>query len=317
MSDNEATYDHLIRLADAFEAQRDKRVIFLRCYAMMTANMQAALAAGEFHDPEWVRPWLDHFADFYFNALEAYTQRPETAPRVWRLTHELAQIPMTNVIEALLLGVNAHINADLPLALHDALAPEWGTLTPEQRDLRHQDHNHVNAVIGRTTDAVRHEVLERYSHLLCVVDHVCFPAVELGEWELGRIITAWRDAVWNNAVRLVEDADTLDQDFLRYDIESGAIHRMRVLMSTLDVRDHLLGLPIEELRRLHPNPPHPQEVLRQRSAQRLIDSQRRLHGSSPHRPGDASSAPAPQAAEEVAAVPVAIGRRRRWFRRRA
>lgn len=318
MADNGATYDRLVRLADEFDAQRDKRAIFLRCYAMMTANMQAALAAGEFHDGAWVDRWLDHFGDYYFRALEAYNRVPATAPRIWRLTHELAKMPATSPIEDLLLGVNAHINGDLPLALRDMLAPDWATLTPEQRERHHEDHLRVNAVIARTTDAVRRDVVERYSHLLCVVDHVCFPATELAEWEVGRIIASWRDAVWEHAVRLVEEADALGQEFLRYDIEGGAIHRVRILVSELDLREHLLGLPIEELRRLHPNPPDPHAVLRERRAGRVAGSALGTDGGTlPAVAGDAGAGarvqPAGGVAVDVGQPAHAAGGRRRWF----
>ena len=318
MADNTATYDRMMHLADEFDMHHDKRAIFVRCYGMMTANMQAALAAGEFHDPAWVGPWLDHFADYYFRALDAYNQRPATAPRIWRLTHELAKMPATSPIEDLLLGINAHINGDLPLVLRDVLAPDWATLTPEQREWRHRDHIHVNDVIGRTTNAVRREVLERYSHLMCVIDHVCFPAIELGEWELGRIIAGWRDAVWQHAVRLVEEADALDQEFLRYDIEGGAIHRVRILVSELELREHLLGLPVDELRRLHPNPPDPQVILRERSARRIAESPLNTQGPSLQAPGDAGAALVAVPAGVTLLAHAEAGRgRRRWFWQRA
>ncbi len=54
--------------ADAWENRRDKRAIFLRCYAMMTANMLRALESRRFEDQDWVGRLLHRFADYYFSA---------------------------------------------------------------------------------------------------------------------------------------------------------------------------------------------------------------------------------------------------------
>ena len=54
---------------------------------------------------------------------------------------------MKNVLQNLLLGINAHINYDLVLTIYDMPAPEWERLTEEQRRRRFQDHCTVNVII--------------------------------------------------------------------------------------------------------------------------------------------------------------------------
>ncbi len=64
-----------------WEAARDRRSIFLGCYAMMTGNMLDALEAGRFADDVWVAHLLEHFAEYYFNALTQYEARQPETPR--------------------------------------------------------------------------------------------------------------------------------------------------------------------------------------------------------------------------------------------
>ena len=69
---------------------------------------------GTFEDPEWVEAWDVAFADLYLAALDAdLPGRP--VPRPWRLAFDApaACPPLRHV----LLGINAHVNYDLPQAL--------------------------------------------------------------------------------------------------------------------------------------------------------------------------------------------------------
>ena len=68
------------------------------------------------------------------------------------------------------MGVNAHINYDLVLALFDMLQPEWKQLSNQQKQIRLEDHNYVNQVIARTIDRVQDELLEPSNPGLAWVD---------------------------------------------------------------------------------------------------------------------------------------------------
>ena len=69
MDPEKTVLDRMKELIAAWEADNDRRFIFLSCYAMMTENMLAAIQAGDFEDVEWVARLLDHFAGFYFQDL--------------------------------------------------------------------------------------------------------------------------------------------------------------------------------------------------------------------------------------------------------
>lgn len=184
-----------------WEQNNDRRAIFLRCYRMMTANMLAAVERDEFFDGAWVDHLLHRFADYYFEALQAYERGEKTMPSVWQAAFWAAGSKTYSPLQNLLLGVNAHINYDLVLTLEELLQPEWQSLDPARRAMRRTDHNRVNRVIAATIDAVQDEVLEPAMPVMQAVD------VLLGRMDEGLIsglISRWRGKVWQHAVYLVE-----------------------------------------------------------------------------------------------------------------
>lgn len=225
--------DRMQHYIDLWEAAVDQRVIFLSCYSMMTRNMLTAIERGEFDDAEWVSTLLHRFADYYFDALDAYDQQPEGSPAVWQFTFESALRPGTHVLQHLILGVNAHICFDLVFALVDVLRPEWEQLSDEGRQMRYRDHCRVNDVIYRTIDAVQDQVVERFSPAMNAVDHVFGT---LDEWLLGRLITNWREQVWAFAAQLMQcdcDADSLR---VRQAVELQSMKRAQAVLGQQGLR---------------------------------------------------------------------------------
>jgi len=217
---DDAVVAQMQSLIQQWEETSDQRVIFLSCYLMMTGNMRAAIAKGEFRDPTWVDRLVDHFAGYYFVALEAYEQDPGLAPLVWQQAHRATGDPNLLALQKLLLGVNAHINYDLVLSLVDMLGPEWAGLSEAQRAGRYRDHCHVNEVIGYTIDAVQDQVLEPEMPVMDLIDKLCGP---LDERLISRVLANWRENVWRNAVRLLETAETEETARVMLDVEQDAV----------------------------------------------------------------------------------------------
>jgi hypothetical protein len=207
-------------LVQQWEQAGDHRAIFLGCYTMMTRNMLAALDAGRFHDARWVGALLEHFADYYFDALAACEAGDPAAPAVWRGAFAAAGHPETLALQNLLLGVNAHINFDLAFAVVDMLAPEWAGLTQDERQARHEDFCQVNHIIAETVNAVQDEVLERYSPAMDQVDKLLGP---LDEWAVTHLIADWRDEVWRNVLEWLAADDAAARAALRDEVEAAAL----------------------------------------------------------------------------------------------
>jgi hypothetical protein len=205
-----------------WEGAADRRALFLTCYVMMTRNVLSAIDAGDFRDPPWVSDLLDRFADYYFAALESVEDQVAGAPAAWRLAFDAARDPDLQVMQHLLLGINAHINYDLVLCLSDVLAPEWQALSVDGRQARYLDHCHINDIIGRTIDAVQDQIVDRYSPWMEVVDRALG---RLDEWLVLQMIAHWRDEVWALAVQRVELPDEPAREAQRRAIEEAAVNR--------------------------------------------------------------------------------------------
>lgn len=220
MSGDDDVIAQMQELIEQWEAQSDRKAIFLRCYQMMTSNMIAAIEQREFSDPEWVGRLLRHFASFYFEALKAYRQDPVTAPRVWELAHNATGDTSVSALQNLLLGVNAHINYDLVLAVCDLLRPEWQTLADSLRSLRYRDYCLVNDIISHTIDTVQDQVLEKAMPWMDIVDKLLGPA---DEFMISRLLNHWREMVWKSAVLIVESGNPLEQAQRISQVEKKAI----------------------------------------------------------------------------------------------
>ncbi len=191
----------------------------------MTRNMLDAVDAGAFADAAWVSHLLHHFAGYYFDALDTYEAEAEGAPPVWRCAHDAACRSNAPAISLLLLGVNAHINYDLVLAVADLLEPEWPALADEGRRARYADYCHVNDIISQTIDSVQDDILEKGEPIMALVDTLFGP---VDEWLIARGITEWREAVWGHAVRRVETTDDAQREVLRLEVEAAAMRWARL-----------------------------------------------------------------------------------------
>lgn len=208
-----------------WEEQDDMRVVFLKCYSMMTENMLEAIREQRFNDNAWVERLLHRFAEYYFEALACY-DCGDAVPLVWQKVHEASAQRKLHVLQHLLLGVNAHINYDLVLTLDEILRDEWDSLSEEERSNRYADHCMVNRIIGETIDAVQDEVVEDISPYMDMIDKLMG---RQDERLLLRLIAEWRDDVWEKAAALVCCTDASSRESFRQDLEKSVLSRARWL----------------------------------------------------------------------------------------
>jgi hypothetical protein len=173
-----------------------------------------------------VKGLLEHFADYYFTALDSFNGNPLKAPVVWQQAFNASVDQRIRPVQNLILGVNAHINYDLVLALIDVLESEWPALAENQRLERYADHCKINDVIAHTIDEVQDEVLERYSPGMDLVDRVFG---RLDELMIARMIASWRDHVWRDVIRLVEMSSTEQRTGLLQQVEEACVQRGQLI----------------------------------------------------------------------------------------
>jgi len=126
----------LLTYQQAFLDAGDRRAIFATCYLAMTRTMAQNLTEGLFLDTEWVERYLVTFANLYRQALQQRETNNSLLPACWKYAFDTAQAGTALVIQDLVLGINAHVNHDLALALQSV------GIDPKPRC--HEDHDRVN-----------------------------------------------------------------------------------------------------------------------------------------------------------------------------
>jgi hypothetical protein len=129
--------------------QRDHRRFFHATYLRTTCAVAAELEKADgFADRDWVARWDVAFARFYLDALAA-GERGDPVPHPWSeaFTFRDNMSPARYV----LLGMNAHINYDLPQALLAVISDaDYGD--PALLATREADHRHIDHVLAALID---------------------------------------------------------------------------------------------------------------------------------------------------------------------
>lgn len=144
----EALIGRMEALLAELRERRDSRRFFHATYLRTTRAVGAELAAGGFLDAAWVERWDVVFAGLYLDALEA-SLRGGSVPRPWAAAFgaDVAAAPVRHV----LLGMNAHINYDLPQALL-AVISDAEFDDPALLARREADHRHIDQVLAALVD---------------------------------------------------------------------------------------------------------------------------------------------------------------------
>jgi Family of unknown function (DUF5995) len=182
-------------LVAELEAERSAGRHFLSTYTRTTRAVAAALEDGRFEDPPWVEQWDVVFADLYLDALRAYRRDRNAAPRPWRVAFEAD--PTLPPIAHLLLGMNAHINYDLPQALIEVIPPE-DVGDRRVMDRRRRDHERIDGVLVGRVPAEDGE-LEKVGPARSALDRIMTP---LNQAATKRFLKEARQKVWHNTVEL-------------------------------------------------------------------------------------------------------------------
>jgi len=176
------------------EADGDQRRYFHATYQRTTIAVAEQIKRGGFADPGWVERWDVAFADLYLDALETTLagQRPS---RPWDIAFSApAGLPP---LRHVLLGMNAHINYDLPQALLAVITDaEFGDASLLAR--READHQAIDGVLASRVGAEDDE-LARLSGPPPLLDRLLRPFNRLGTQ---RFLREARVKVWANAITL-------------------------------------------------------------------------------------------------------------------
>lgn len=170
---------------------------FVSTYRRTTVAVGDKIVAKAFVDPDWVERWDVAFADLYLGPLrESLAGRPVPGP--WGVAFSYARTdPGQPLLRHLLLGMNAHINYDLPQALLAVITDEEFD-DPRVRADRGEDHRRVDDILSSRVSAEDAE-LDKAGATRSLKDRVLQPANRAAS---RRFLRESRRKVWANAVVL-------------------------------------------------------------------------------------------------------------------
>ncbi len=162
---------------------------FNKVYLGVTTSTIAALQEGQFDHTEEMETFLVTFAGYYKTALHQFISGDPSCPAAWKRCFKEAGRDSVFNWTKLALGVNAHINRDMPYALvtSDVLAEEF-----------YPDFLKVNALIAASAGGVVADLSER-SLLVNGLKRVGRPVANLFQ---SSTVAQWRDTAWKNAEAL-------------------------------------------------------------------------------------------------------------------
>jgi hypothetical protein len=169
----------------------DHDAIFALTYLRVTEEYRRTVEDSTFFDDT---PFVNHedvvFAGYYFAAYDAWQdgQTAFVAP-AWRVAFEAARDRAVSANGNLLLGINAHVQRDLPFVLYSI-----GLVKPDGTS-RKPDHDRVDQILNRVTDDLIAEIARRFD-----------PSIDdgnlrttLDDFVLFQAIASWRETAWRNA----------------------------------------------------------------------------------------------------------------------
>jgi hypothetical protein len=181
---------------DPLASSCDHDAIFALIYLRVTEEYRRTIETPMFFDDT---PFVNHedviFARYYFAAHDAWRAgRIAEVPPAWRVAFDAARDRSVSANGNLLLGINAHVQRDLPFVLYSV-----GLVKPDGTS-RKPDHDRVNQILNRVTDDVIAEIARRFDP---TIDDANLPTA-LDDFVLFQTVVSWRETAWRNAELLAQ-----------------------------------------------------------------------------------------------------------------
>ena len=184
---------------------RNNRVAaFNTLYLTITQRVAAHLRGPEVKDARWLEVLDVEFARLYFNALASWGVPGADTPDAWQVLFSRAHDDKMSTLEASVLGVNAHINHDLALALINT----WRRLGYTGDGPQHPDYLLVNKIFYHEIPLLRRRFANAWQMEIdrCVGD--------LDDWSQRVLVRTTRAWAWEQAERLWDLQDD-KEDYAR------------------------------------------------------------------------------------------------------
>lgn len=201
----------------------DLRGVFTTAYLHITKSIGAAIEEESFKDTLWSQKYLVCFANLYREAILNYEKGNDAiVPKSWKRAFELAKNKDGYIIQHLLLGINAHINHDLALALHEV------KIDPD-RNHKYEDHTDINIILEKATDGLKQNVAEKYAPILKRLDRG-FGTIDDDITNFS--IPKAREHAWSMAIAFTSAQSEFEKSILQKSLDEQAAVLARLILAS-------------------------------------------------------------------------------------
>jgi hypothetical protein len=209
-----ATLKEQSRIADSTAKACSHNAIFARAYVRMTQLYGYTRAIPGYYQDV---PYMNHldavFARYYTDAYYNWQSgNRANVPQSWLIAFDAATTKQVTGSADLLLGMNAHINRDLPYVMAAS-----GLVAPDGTS-RKADFDKAEAWLYDATAPLLAELSARFDP---TVDDASDP-YGLSDAALFQMVSAWRENAWRNAEALVSAPTDAARALVEANIESQA-----------------------------------------------------------------------------------------------
>jgi hypothetical protein len=208
------TIREMTKRFDPLASSCDHNAIFALTYLRVTEEYRRTVESPTFFaDTAFVNHEDAVFAGYYFAAYDAW-KAGETAdvPPAWRIALDAARDRSVSAYGDLLLGINAHVQRDLPFVVYSI-----GMVKPDGTS-RKPDHDRVNQILNRVTDDLIAEIARRFDP---TIDDTNLPTT-LDDFGLFQTVVSWREAAWRHAELLALAPTSEARELVAQEIEADA-----------------------------------------------------------------------------------------------
>ena len=215
-----ACIDTEIAHFDALRRQQgcDHHAVFTTTYELLTEELRDTMRANPhiMRDPRWLYAEEGTFANLYYLWTDA-DAHGAPVPAAWRVAFEADRHGDVNALQDILLGINAHVQRDMPYMLASV-----GLREPDGTS-RKPDHDVFNKILNTAFQRVLNEVAARFDPIVAPFAPQSSPLLGYGSNLLGgELVKAWRELVWRNAERLLDAKTQAQRTAAENTIEANA-----------------------------------------------------------------------------------------------
>ena len=221
----DATVREMQRRYEPLENSCSDQALFALTYLRVTQTYAWSVRQpGYYPDPAWTNHSVAVFAKYYLRAFDAWTADNNAAsvPQAWKIAFDGARDRKFSGAGNFFLGLNAHINHDLALAMSAA------GLTSRTGASEKVNYDRVDALLNQVTLPL---IAELSARLDPSMDDTTLP-LHLDAVATGNVMFAWREQAWRNA-ELIAAAPALTRSTVTATIEANSTAQARTYATTL------------------------------------------------------------------------------------